>query len=55
MSTVKINDNIKDKCGSHICECGYLHDYSKINFKELEKETKNSKSYNSVEELMKDL
>lgn len=50
-SIVELNDGY----GSYICEYGHLHDYSKVNFKELEKEAKNNKTYNNVEELMKDL
>ena len=46
---------LNDGNGSYICEYGHLHDYSKINFKELEEEASNNKSYNSVEDLMKDL
>lgn len=40
---------INDGHGSYICEYGHLHDYSKINFDELEKETKNNKTYDNVE------
>ncbi len=46
---------LNDGYGSYICEHGHLHDYSKMNFKELEEEAKNNKSYHNVEELMKDL
>lgn len=46
---------LNDGYGSYICEYGHLHDYSKIDFKELEKEAKNNKSYNSVDELMDDI
>ena len=45
---------LNDGYGSYICEYGHLHDYSKINFEELEKD-RVSKTYNNVEELMKDL
>ena len=40
--------------GSYICEYGHLHDYSKLNFEEDEKD-RTGKNYNDVEELMKDL
>jgi len=46
---------LNDGYCSYICEYGHLHDYSKINFEELEKEARNNKSYNNVEELIKDL
>ncbi len=46
---------LNDGYGSYICEYGHLHDYSKINLKELEKEAKNNKSYDNFEDLMKDL
>ena len=46
---------LNDGYGSYICEHAHLHDYSKMNFKELEEEAKNNKSYHNVEELMKDL
>lgn len=45
---------LNDGNGSYICEYGHLHDYSKINFEEIEKD-RSSKSYNNVEELMNDL
>ena len=46
---------LNDGYGSYICEYGHLHDYSKVNFKELEEEAKKNKSYDSVEELMEDI
>lgn len=46
---------LNDGYGSYICEYGHLHDYSKINFKELEKEAQKNKKYNSAEELIKDI
>ncbi len=49
--TVELNDGF----GSYICEYGHLHDYSKINFDELEKEAHNNKSYNNANELIEDL
>ena len=51
MSNIKINDNYV----SYICEYDYLHDYRKINFKELEKEAKNNKIYNNIPELIEDM
>ena len=50
-SSIELNDGN----GSYICEHGYLHDYSKMNLKELAEEAENNKSYNSFEELMKDI
>ena len=32
-----------------------MHDYSKMNFKKLEEEARENKSYDNVEELMKDM
>ena len=64
---VKLNDGIPfnlkrkhvvelyDESGSYICENGHIHDYSKIDFESLEKEAKNNKSYNNVQELIDDL
>ena len=46
---------INDNYGLYICEYGYLHDYRKINFKELEKEAKNNKIYNNIQELIEDM
>jgi len=63
---IKLNDGIpfnlkrrniielNDGYGSYICECGHLHDYSKINMKEIEKD-RSGKTYNNVKELMQDL
>lgn len=46
---------LNDADGSYICEYGHLHDYSKVNLKEIEKEAKNNKSYNSAKEMMEDI
>ena len=46
---------LNDGCGSYICEYGYLHDYSRLNLKELEDEAKNNKSYDSAKELFEEL
>ena len=46
---------LNDGHGSYICEYGHLHDYSKMNLKSLEEEAKNNKSYDNVEDLMKDI
>ena len=46
---------LNDGNGSYICEHGHLHDYSKMNFEELEEEAKSNKSYDNMEELIKDL
>ena len=45
---------LNDGYGSYICEYGHLHDYSKIDFKELDKDV-TDKTYNNVQELMNDL
>lgn len=45
---------LNDGHGSYICEYGYLHDYSKINFDEIIKDT-DGKTYNNIEELKKAL
>lgn len=49
--TIELNDGY----GSYICEYGHLHNYSKINFKEMEDEANNNKTYNNVAELMKEI
>ena len=46
---------LNDGHGSYICEYGHLHDYSKMNFRELEEEAIKNKSYDSVEDLMRDI
>ena len=63
---IKLNDGIpfelkrrgiielNDGYGSYICEYGHLHDYSKINFEEIEKDIE-KKTYDSVDELIKNL
>lgn len=48
------NIELNDGYGSYICEYGHLHDYSKINFEELEKDT-DGKVYNNVEDLKKEV
>lgn len=48
---VELNDNY----GSYICEYGHLHDYSKINLEELEKEGTYSKKYDSAKDMMQDI
>lgn len=45
---------LNDGYGSYICEYGHLHDYSKIDFKELE-EDRIPTVYNSADELAKDI
>ncbi len=45
---------LNDGYGSYICEYGHLHDYSKVNLEELEKD-RTGKTYDNVEDLMKDL
>ena len=46
---------LNDGKGSYICEYGHIHDYSKLNLKELEKEAKNSKKYNNAQEMINDI
>ncbi|MBO5005728.1 MAG: type II toxin-antitoxin system RelB/DinJ family antitoxin [Clostridia bacterium] len=46
---------LNDGYGSYICEEGHLHDYSKINLKEIEKEAKSNKTYNSAKEMINDI
>ncbi len=50
MSTVRINDDY----GAYICEYGRLHDYSKINFEEIEKDV-DERTFDNVEDLKKAL
>ena len=45
---------LNDGYGSYICEYGHLHNYSKVNVEEIEKDT-DGKTYNNVDELMEDL
>ncbi len=54
--TLRLKNNVElnDEHGSYVCKYGCLHDYSNVNFKELEKDVIDKK-YNSVEELKKDL
>jgi len=46
---------INDGNGSYICEYGYAHNYGKTDLKELEKETKNNKTYKNAKEMMNDI
>ena len=46
---------LNDGYGSYICENGYLHDYSKVDFEKLEREAENNKTYDNVKELIEDL
>ena len=41
---------LNDGYGSYICEYGHLHDYSKVNFDEIEKDV-DKRKFSSVEEL----
>ena len=45
-NTIELNDGN----GSYICEYGHLHDYSKLDLKEIEKD-KDKRTFNNVEEL----
>ena len=51
MSTVRINE----KNCSYICNHGYLHDYSNLDVKEIEKEAKENKTYNTAKEMIEDI
>ena len=45
---------LKDGKGSYICEYGYLHDYSKIDFEKIEKDV-DKRTFGSVDELIEAL
>ena len=47
---------LSDGHGSYICEYGYVHDYSKFDFKAVEREIAdpNTKTYNTAEEMWAD-
>lgn len=47
-------NKINDENNSYVCEYGQLHDYSKLNIEEVEKD-RTGKTYNDIEELLKDL
>ena len=47
-------NKINDENNSYVCEYGQLHDYSKLNIEEVEKD-RTGKTYNDIEELQKDL
>ena len=53
---VRIKEDIElnDGNGSYICKHGCLHDYSEIDFEEIEKDT-DGKVYNNVNELKEEL
>ena len=46
---------LNDGYGSYVCQYGHIHDYSKIDFEELEKEAKGNKKYKSAKEMMGDI
>jgi len=46
---------LNDGYGSYVCEYGHLHDYSKVNIKEIEKEAENNKKYDNAAEMIKDI
>ena len=52
--TRKSITELNDGYGSYICKYGHLHDYSKTNFKEIEKNIDQTK-FKNVEELKKAL
>lgn len=45
---IELNDNQ----GSYICEYGHIHNYSNVNFEEIEKDV-DGRTFNSVDELKK--
>ena len=51
----KSRTELNDGYGSYICEYGHLHDYSKLDIEEIEKEAKNNKSYNNASDMIKDI
>ncbi len=52
---IKKEIELNDGKGSYICKNGYLHDYSKVNLKEIEEETKDNKVYNNAEKMIQDI
>ena len=46
---------LNDEYGSYVCEYGYVHDYSKADLKELEKEVKSNKTYKNAKDMMEDI
>ena len=46
---------LNDGYGSYICEHGHIHDYSKLNISDIEKEAKNNKTYNNAKEMLEDI
>lgn len=52
---IKNDIELKDGHGSYICRNGYVHDYSRLNLKEIENEAKENKTYNSAKEMIKDI
>ena len=54
---VKINKatELNDGYGSYICEYGHLHNYSKLNLKEMEEEAKYNKTYDNAKEMVEDI
>lgn len=52
---IKKDIELNDGKGSYICKNGYLHDYTKLNLEEIQKEAKNNKTYNNAKEMIKDV
>lgn len=50
-SIIELNDGY----GSYICEYGHLHNYSKLNLDDIEKETQNNKTYSTAKEMLEDI
>jgi len=48
---VELNDGF----GSYICEYGHVHNYKKLDMEEIEKETKNNKTYANATEMINDI
>ena len=46
---------LNDGYGSYVCEYGHLHDYSKVNIPQIEKEAENNKQYDNAAEMIKDI
>lgn len=49
------NIELEDGNGSYICEYGHVHDYSKIDLHEIEKEAKENKTYTNAKEMIDDI
>lgn len=46
---------LNDGYGSYICEYGHLHDYSKMDFENLENQEQGKKAYKNAKEMINDI